>query len=259
MRRRPLCVVLVCMILGIFCNAWINTKEPVSYERESIHFLCELEEFVKKDNGYTLVVHDVKGEDSFSCKKIKLYANENTAMPKELHIGNLLAVTASIHSFEKPGNPGQFDEYKYNTELGITAQGFAGKIEIKKNTVKNPEDFLHRLRNHLQDVVSLCCDEKTAGIVSAMVLGDKSGLSDEVKQLYQENGIAHVLAISGVKTLKLDIPLVPETRIKWAFVPLYIAIIYILKLCLDEEIIPRCRFPCSRGYHKKHINWQKKQ
>ena len=50
-------------------------------------------------------------------------------MPKELHIGNLLAVTASIHSFEKPGNPGQFDEYKYNTELGITAQGFAGKIE----------------------------------------------------------------------------------------------------------------------------------
>ena len=122
MRRRPLCVVLVCMILGILCNAWINTKEPVSYERESIHFLCELEEFVKKDNGYTLVVRDVKGEDSFSCKKIKLYANENTVMPKELHIGNLLAVTASIHSFEKPGNPGQFDEYKYNTELGITAQ-----------------------------------------------------------------------------------------------------------------------------------------
>ena len=76
MRRRPLCVVLVCMILGILCNAWINTKEPVSYERESIHFLCELEEFVKKDNGYTLVVRDVKGENSFSCKKIKLYASE---------------------------------------------------------------------------------------------------------------------------------------------------------------------------------------
>lgn len=66
------------------------------------------------------------------------------------------------------------------------------------------------------------------------------------------------LALSGVKTLKLDIPLVPETRINWAFVPLHIAIIYILKLCLDEEIIPRCRFPCSRGYLTKCINWQKK-
>ena len=65
-----------------------------------------------------------------------------------------------------------------------------------------------------------------------------------------KNGL-HLLAISGVKTLKLDIPLVPETRINWAFVPLHIAIIYILKLCLDEEIIPRCRFPCSRGYFTK--------
>ena len=60
----------------------------------------------------------------------------------------------------------------------------------------------------------------------------------------------------GVKTLKLGIPLVHETRINWAFVPLHIAIIYILKLCLDEEIIPRCRFHCSRGYLTKCINWQ---
>ena len=79
------------------------------------------------------------------------------------------------------------------------------------------------------------------------------------KTLFSDNGIGHILAISGVKTLKLDIPLVPETRINWAFVPLHIAIIYILKLCLDEEIIPRCRFPCSRGYLTKCINWQKKQ
>ena len=92
-----------------------------------------------------------------------------------------------------------------------------------------------------------------------MLLGDKSYLDDEIKDLYQVSGISHILAISGVKTLKLDIPLVPETRINRAFVPLHIAIIYILKLCLDEEIIPRCRFPCSRGYLTKCINWQKKQ
>lgn len=68
------------------------------------------------------------------------------------------------------------------------------------------------------------------------------------------HNIAQTGAIRGVKTLKLDIPLVPETRINWAFMPLHIVIIYILKLCLDEEIIPRCRFPCSRGYFKKCIN-----
>ena len=79
-------------------------------------------------------------------------------------------------------------------------------------------------------------------------------MDEKTEQLYIQAGIVHVLAISGVKTLKLDIPLVPETRIKWAFMPLHIAKIYILKLCLDEEIIPRCRFPCSRGYLTKCIN-----
>ena len=91
-------------------------------------------------------------------------------------------------------------------------------------------------------------------MLSAILLGEKSGLDLEMKKLYQKNGLGHLLAISGVKTLKLDIPLVPETRIKWAFMPLHIAKIYILKLCLDEEIIPRCRFPCSRGYLTKCIN-----
>lgn len=74
-----------------------------------------------------------------------------------------------------------------------------------------------------------------------------------------KKGLLQELSTYGVKTLKLDIPLVPKTRINWAFVLLHIAIIYILKLCLDEEIIPRCRFPCSRGYLTKCINWQKKQ
>ena len=67
------------------------------------------------------------------------------------------------------------------------------------------------------------------------------------------------IAITGVKTQNLAIPLSRRNRINSAFVPLHIAKIYILKLCLDEEIIPRCRFPCSRGYFRKCINWQKKQ
>ena len=72
-------------------------------------------------------------------------------------------------------------------------------------------------------------------------------------------GVGRLIDMYGVKTQNLAIPLTRKTRINSAFVPLHIAKIYILKLCSDEEIIPRCRFPCSRGYHKKYINWQKKQ
>ena len=39
---------------------------------------------------------------------------------------------------------------------------------------------------------------KDAGVVTAMLLGDRSALDSEIKELYQQNGIGHILAISGL-------------------------------------------------------------
>ena len=44
----------------------------------------------------------------------------------------------------------------------------------------------------------ICVPEEDAGIFSAAVLGDKKALDSEKKDLYQKNGIAHLLAISGL-------------------------------------------------------------
>lgn len=156
-------------------------------------------------------------------------------------------------------NPGQFDLRQYYKSLGylyyieepevISVAGGKNRIVYR----------LDSLKTSLKAVYRKCCTATDAGVYVAMVTGDRSDMDSTVSELFSAAGIGHILAISGVKTLKLDIPLVPETSIKWALMPLHIAKIYILKLCLDEEIIPRCRFPCSRGYLTKCINQQKKQ
>ena len=61
------------------------------------------------------------------------------------------------------------------------------------------------------------------------------------------NGTVHMVANNGVKTRNLGIPLIPKDRINTAFLSIHIAKIYIQKVYLDENILPRCRFPCSRG------------
>lgn len=176
-----------------------------------------------------------------------------------LHPGNTASLTGSLQEIMTATNPGMFDRREYYKEKGVYYELRATTLQITSFRTNPVKDLLYRLRNRMGEVYTTSLPAKESGIVSAMILGDKSLLDIDIRQLYQESGIGHLLAISGVKTLKLDIPLVPETRINWAFVPLHIAIIYILKLCLDEEIIPRCRFPCSRGYLTKCINWQKKQ
>ena len=40
-------------------------------------------------------------------------------------------------------------------------------------------------------------ERRTGGILAAMILGDRQGMDPETKELYQVNGIAHILSISG--------------------------------------------------------------
>lgn len=175
-----------------------------------------------------------------------------------LKTGMKLTLSCSLSRPDSADNPGEFDAREYYSHKGIYIVGKDISILECGEDYSRVGDILFRLRIKSGEITDSVFGEKDGSVIKAMLLGDKSGIDRDTKKLFQMNGIAHILAISGVKTLKLDIPLVPETRINWAFVPIHIAIIYILKLCLDEEIIPRCRFPCSRGYHKKYINWQKK-
>lgn len=189
-----------------------------------------------------------------SCGDVVVYCDSKSA-----HLGDYMKACGRIGLFKSATNEGEFDRAGFYRSQGID---FSVKADnIKTSTGKHAWYYhrLEKLRDTLSASLLKVTDETTAGVLSSMLLGDKSYLDDEIKDLYQISGISHILAISGVKTLKLDIPLVPETSIKWALMPLHIAKIYILKLCLDEEIIPRCRFPCSRGYLTKCINQQKKQ
>lgn len=173
----------------------------------------------------------------------------------------VLSVEGSVREFDIPRNEGQFNQrqyYKCRRILGRISDPTIRCIQVQSGIYAWREQ-LFSLRTQMCGVYESCLPSQAAGMLAAMVTGEKSGMDAEVRRLFQVAGFSHILAISGVKTLKLGIPLVPETRINWAFVPLHIAIIYILKLCLDEEIIPRCRFPCSRGYLTNYINWQKKQ
>jgi competence protein ComEC len=74
--------------------------------------------------------------------------------------------------------------------------------------------------------------EKESGALIAMLLGEKYLLDEELKNLYQENGISHILAISGLhisligmfvfKLLrKLKVPLIPATIFAILFIYSY--------------------------------------
>ena len=112
--------------------------------------------------------------------------------------GNVLHISGEIQMLQTPTNPGQFNEKAYYREKNIYYKLYASAIQIQNPRTNKIKAALFRLRNQLFAVYKSTLSDNEAGIVSAMLLGEKSMLDTESKELYQKNGIGHILAISGL-------------------------------------------------------------
>ena len=112
--------------------------------------------------------------------------------------GNELQIQGSLASFSSPSGPGQFHEKAYYKEKNIYYKLLAEEIQVRSETARQPIQFLYGLRSKFRKVFTSCLEEKEAGILSAMLLGEKSLLDADIKSLYQNSGISHILAISGL-------------------------------------------------------------
>lgn len=261
-KKRPLLFLTGILILWILLCHFVGIREqfpyPQSFDGKQVSCtgrVCQIE--AGADFWYVYADHIQADfmEEVSERLKVRAILEE----PADCAYGNWVQICGKLTLAEAPSNDGAFDRLFYQQTERLLFSMKNARLTVRDGRQNPLLQWMYEVRRICMRHLEQIFDEQDAGILAAMLLGDKSRLDEEIRDWYQVGGIAHVLAISGVKTLKLDIPLVPETRINWTFVPLHIAIIYILKLCLDEEIIPRCRFPCSRGYHKKYINWQKKQ
>lgn len=113
--------------------------------------------------------------------------------------GDLVRISGTIQWPEKASNPGQWDAFSY-----ARSQGYLFIVHAEKSSIVashsqiDPSAFLGKVRRFFSRKIDLCFDEDTAGLVKAMLLGDKSGLSADEKDLFSAAGISHITAISGL-------------------------------------------------------------
>lgn len=114
------------------------------------------------------------------------------------HIGNRVRFFGEIQKFQQPGNYGQFDEIGYYKGKNLDYKVYGQTMEIVDDKTAVWKEELRKIKEKLWEVYKKILGEKEAGVIGAMILGQKSFLSEAIKELYQANGISHVLAISGL-------------------------------------------------------------
>ena len=116
-------------------------------------------------------------------------------------IGDTIEGKGIFLAFFGKRNPGDFDFRLFNYRKGIF-----GKIYQDDETelfITEPEGWSHLssladVRNSVRSIFSRKTDSDVAGLLSALILGDKSSVDPELKDAFIETGVIHVLAVSGL-------------------------------------------------------------
>lgn len=112
--------------------------------------------------------------------------------------GDYICMSGTVSVPDSAANPGTFDQYIYLRNKGYYLCISNGTIESGNHRPYSIEGFLYGIKNRCTKIIDNSFDSESAGIVKAMLVADKSTLDKNIKKLYSENGIAHIMAISGV-------------------------------------------------------------
>ncbi|MCI8429860.1 MAG: DNA internalization-related competence protein ComEC/Rec2 [Lachnospiraceae bacterium] len=198
MRQRPIAclALLVFLILSLLPAGFFYEPLEVTgkCEAQVIGRVSRLGAKNDKTQIYLTDCYVEGGSFRFETGQILVYLTETAEYP----VGTDLSLSGTIYPIEEPTNPGQFNSRLYYQGKGISYTFYAKNAEILNLHSSPVRQKLLTLRKRLQEVYEQILDEKDSGLMQAMVLGRKEELDNEIKELYQKNGISHLLAISGL-------------------------------------------------------------
>lgn len=206
-----------------------NREQEISLpENESNHKLYGYIYAMEEKNGrFVLYIKSTEENRSVIC-----YLSEEVSSLQSLKIGYQVIIKGKVRRFEAASNDGQFDVRKYYAGMGISYSMTNCAYEVMMKKPWPVRQGLFVIRKKLAHSLDALLSEEDSGVLKAMLLGDKSGMTEEIKGLYQRTGIAHIIAVSGLhislwgmaicRLLKrLRIPLALANFISFLFVVLY--------------------------------------
>lgn len=201
MGKRPLLLLFfIILIVCCFIKPKQTKVEKMCSDMEKGKLKGVVSSIKEKENSLEITVKDgivknIKTQKICSFSKILVYLKENQT---SLRIGNQVYIIGSILKFKKPTNLGQFNEYDYYKSKKYDCKMYGDSLTVESHTYNKLSETLRQWKKQWQYIYETQLPSSQAGIIEAMVLGEKDNLDEKVKELYQKNGIGHIMAISGL-------------------------------------------------------------
>lgn len=212
MIKRPLCMAAWLLVLGILMAQWLGFSwiwrtpagalpeewaareenvrgEGRVYRQEEKTFSNQTVTYLYVEKTYLFIKSKKYPIRNIKCK-MKGVGEEMT--------GKTIVFSGKLTLVPLPGNPGEFNQRTYERREKIDFYLENTKLEKVREEERGIEKNVRKIREVFGEKLEKIFPSREAGILQAMLLGEKSQVEEEVKGWYQAAGISHVMAISGL-------------------------------------------------------------
>ena len=183
----------------------------VSYSMVYNHKISAVDEFIGKNSSITLKICDDGYENTSYVKytaKIKDINNKKqnikvlVTFPKNhtYSYGDVLTLKdVKLKIPHEALSKNDFDYRMYLKAKGVFVTMYADTINIEnKEEGKGIIRSLYSLKGKINEKLSLHLKGDQKHIASAIITGDKSGITPKIKKDFKKSGLSHLLAVSGL-------------------------------------------------------------
>lgn len=173
------------------------SQASYDFPSEATSYIGEVLDFPQqKKRSVACQVHLIYPVD----KKIMLYLEPDTNS-KTLEPGDQLVVYANVEPFKNLGNPDDFDYERFMQNKGFSGSTYTNSNSWFRTGARSYSLRTEalRVRAKILDIYkSFGLDNDAYSFISAITLGYKADLTDQLKDAFRASGTSHVLAVSGL-------------------------------------------------------------
>ncbi|WP_018084641.1 DNA internalization-related competence protein ComEC/Rec2 [Desulfurispora thermophila] len=167
-------------------------------------------------NGQTVYLLQVRGLQQpggslLPHNRGKLLVRQEAKEPVPAY-GDLIELTGFLYHPLPPGNPGGFDYAAYLQRQGIGGVIKAGKslpphlLATGNSPARRAGRQLLQIKQALQQVNRQCLSEQQSALLNGILLGSRAQIDAELNLGFQQTGLSHLLAVSGLNVALLLAP-----------------------------------------------------
>lgn len=133
--------------------------------------------------------------NSDDLHSIMLYTSKND---HRIKTGSSITACGKLERYEHASNPGAFDAFNYYRSKDCYFHMYSDNITVEEENGFGIVNAINAFKEKINENIISNTDETAAAVLEAVITGDRSGLTSEIRDDYSVLGLSHILAVSGL-------------------------------------------------------------